>query len=146
MNCIVCHRRLNKSASPSIVIGPVCLSKAMPRPKRGAKGAEHAVPVLPGQMRLPLVDGAQQILQINGYTHISEIAGKLCGLVTLMFTTGLVVGLDEIGYECRYCFESEQDAKAALEAWNGHGHPSGPWIKCKGRGIDLLNPEFGVQS
>ena len=31
---------------------------------------------------------------------------------------------------------------AALAAWDGEEHPGGPWIKCKGAGIDLLNPSF----
>lgn len=43
MNCILCHRSLKKSASPSMVIGPVCLQKAMPRPKRAKQAA---VPVV----------------------------------------------------------------------------------------------------
>ena len=54
MNCIVCHRYLSKSASPSMVIGPRCLAKAMPRKKRQSKGDSHAVPVLPGQLKLAL--------------------------------------------------------------------------------------------
>ena len=31
-------------------------------------------------------------------------------------------------------------ALRALRDWAGQGHPSGPWIKCKGAGVDLLNP------
>jgi hypothetical protein len=27
-----------------------------------------------------------------------------------------------------------------LNIWDGADHPSGPWIKLKGLGIDLLNP------
>ena len=30
----------------------------------------------------------------------------------------------------------------ALALWDGQGHPSGPWIKCKGAGVDLLNPSL----
>ena len=33
-----------------------------------------------------------------------------------------------------------KDALRALLDWDGLGHPAGPWIKCKGAGIDLLNP------
>jgi len=54
----------------------------------------------------------------------------------------VVVGLDAVGYQRRYCYEHAADARAALMAWDGNGHPSGPWIKCKGAGIDLLNPNF----
>lgn len=56
MRCISCQRYLIKSASPSMVIGPVCLRKAMPQPKRQPKGRGHAPLVLPGQMRLELED------------------------------------------------------------------------------------------
>lgn len=57
MRCIACQRYLLKSASPSMVIGPVCLRKAMPQPKRRAKGEGRAITVLPGQMRLALDEG-----------------------------------------------------------------------------------------
>lgn len=45
-------------------------------------------------------------------------------------------------YAGRYCYEHAHEARAALVAWDGVGHPPGPWIKCKGYGIDLLNPEL----
>jgi hypothetical protein len=81
-------------------------------------------------------------LAAEGYSYLTTIGGKLCGLHQFAFTWGLVVGLDKDGYERRYCYESRANAWAALQMWNGDGHPSGPWIKCKGRGIDLLNFEF----
>lgn len=74
------------------------------------------------------------------YTDLRRIRGVLCGLNMLNFTTGLVVGLHTDHYERRYCYEHQQDARQALQAWDGRGHPGGPWIKCKGAGIDLLNP------
>ncbi|WP_285412941.1 hypothetical protein [Variovorax sp. efr-133-TYG-130] len=58
------------------------------------------------------------------------------------YTTAVVVGIDDLGYQRRYCYEHRADAQAALAAWNGCEHPSEPWIKCKGAGIDLLNPDF----
>lgn len=85
-------------------------------------------------------------LQALGYTELREIDGKMCGLFRFMFTTGLMVGLDAGGYERRYCYEHGEDALAALVAWDGAGHPSGPWIKLKGmwggERVDLLNPEL----
>jgi hypothetical protein len=57
-----------------------------------------------------------------------------------MFTTGLVVGLDRIGYDGRYCYESHADAISALKDWHGVGDPSGGWIKYKGVGGDRSNP------
>lgn len=81
-------------------------------------------------------------LAADGYTDVVRFAKTLAGLHRFNFTTGLVVGLSSEGYERRYCFEHESDARAALNAWDGEGHPSGPWIKCKGIGVDLLNPEL----
>jgi hypothetical protein len=53
-----------------------------------------------------------------------------------------VVNIDPIGHE-RYCYEHASQAAAALDAWDGGGRPSGPWIKCKGANVEVLNPEFG---
>lgn len=88
----------------------------------------------------------QTTLLSLGYTDLRTVDGKLCGLLRFLFTTGLVVNLDQDGYELRYCYEHHEDAQAALAAWDGNGHPSGPWIKLKGRVdgrlVDLLNPEM----
>lgn len=84
-----------------------------------------------------------------GYTELRVIDGKLCGLQRFLFTTGLVVDLDADGYERRYCYERHEDAEAALAAWDGAGHPPGPWIKLKGRldgcRVELLNPEIAKE-
>ena len=68
----------------------------------------------------------------------------LCGLKRFQFTWGLLVNLQPLGYDLRYCYENEADARAALASWDGAKHPAGPWIKCKGAGIDILNPEFAT--
>lgn len=79
----------------------------------------------------------------NGYTELREVPGQgLCGLLPFTFTWAIVVKLTPGGYARRYCYEHHHDAAQALQAWSGAGHPSGPWIKCKGAGIDLLNPEL----
>lgn len=86
------------------------------------------------------------ILEDIGYTDMRVVSGKVCGLYPFMFTIGVVVGLDEFGYERRYCFDNRHDALDALNAWDGVGHPPGPWIKLKGTHngcrVDLLNPAF----
>ena len=79
-------------------------------------------------------------LHAQGYSDVCVRADVLCAISRFNFTTALVVGLEPVGYERRYCFEHDQDARHALAAWDGQGHPEGPWIKCKGPGIDLLNP------
>jgi hypothetical protein len=83
------------------------------------------------------------ILAKNGYTDICVLRRQVCAVRGFNFTTAVVVGLDDVGYERRYCYEHRSDAQVALAIWDGVGHPSGPWIKCKGAGIDLLNPQFG---
>lgn len=86
-------------------------------------------------------------LEAQNYTDLKIIpTGQVCGLMKFAFTSGLMVELNRIDYERRYCYEFESDARAALRVWNGQGHPTGPWIKCKGRykgrPIDLLNPKI----
>ena len=79
-------------------------------------------------------------LAAQGYNGFCERNGPLCAIQRFSFTTAIVVGLCPAGYQRRYCFEHEEDARRALAAWDGKGHPDGAWIKCKGPGIDLLNP------
>ena len=81
-------------------------------------------------------------LEAGDYHDLRAIGEVTCGIRRFNYTTAIVVGLGEAGYERRYCYEHKDDAQAALRAWDGEGHPSGPWIKCKGADIDLLNPAF----
>lgn len=83
-----------------------------------------------------------EVLSASGYTDICVLQDQMCAVKQFNYTTAVVVGLDDVGYQRRYCYEHRADAQAALVAWDGRGHPSGPWIKCKGAGIDLLNPDF----
>lgn len=83
-----------------------------------------------------------EVLPSSGYTEIRSLNDRWCALKQFNYTFAVVVGLDRFGYQRRYCYEHRAEAQAALLAWDGLGHPSGPWIKCKGFGIDLLNPEF----
>lgn len=82
-----------------------------------------------------------EYLKSEGYLYIRELpTGKLAAIQQFVFTYGLIVGLDICGYEYRYCYENEKDAKLALETWDGTGDPSGPWIKLKGKGEERLGP------
>lgn len=95
----------------------------------------------PARWRTPKLKG---FLAGQGYVEIRVIDDTVCGLRRFNFTVGLVVGLSFEGYERRYCYEHARDALAALVAWDGREHPGGPWIKCKGAGVDLLNPALQV--
>lgn len=59
--------------------------------------------------------------------------GTKCGLQTMLFTTGLIVGISEDGliYDRRYCYPDMSSAVSALKSWDGRGDPPGPWIKEK---------------
>lgn len=78
-----------------------------------------------------------------GYTHIKQINGVWCGLYRFIFTVGLVVDIDSIGYKYRYCFNNNSDAKKSLHKYeNLNELPTGNWIKRKGIGGDISNPNY----
>lgn len=66
----------------------------------------------------------------------------------MAYTWALMYGIDEHGYERRYCYESHHEALAALRDWSGAegSHPGGNWIKLKGtfmgQPVDMLNPNL----
>lgn len=57
--------------------------------------------------------------------------GQWAAIGSLIFTSGLFVGLTKYGYDRRYCYEHQHEALAALDKWNGEGDPPGMWIKEK---------------
>ena len=77
------------------------------------------------------------------YTSVRRMPnGQRCALLQMVYTHALVVDISLDGYGRRYCFEHRKDAEESLQAWSGEGHPGGPWIVCKGLGVNLLNPAF----
>ena len=71
--------------------------------------------------------------------------GELAALNKFLFTVGILAGIDEFSYRCRWCFESAEAASRALQAWDGRDDPPGPWIKQKGKNdagevVDRGNP------
>lgn len=73
-------------------------------------------------------------LKEEGYSCLQRRDdGKWYGLKRMMYTTGIFVGLDDFFYEYRYCYRHQIEAAVAIHSWNGHGHPPGNWIVCKGR-------------
>lgn len=65
-------------------------------------------------------------------------SGELAGVLRMIATYGLFVGLDSSGYRTRFCYPTFTSACLALSCWNGVGNPPGPWIKEKG-----VNKELG---
>lgn len=58
--------------------------------------------------------------------------GRLIGVTPFLFTYGLLVEINEKHYRDRYCFRTEQEALAAMRAWDGVGDPPGAWLVRKG--------------
>jgi hypothetical protein len=86
-----------------------------------------------------------QALQAQGYEAMRVCgASGLCAIKQFNFTWGVVVGMDPLSHDRRYCYERRDEAVEALAAWDGTDHLAGPWIKCKGSTIDLLNPALCV--
>lgn len=93
-----------------------------------------------------------RLLEVTGenagcYAAPKLIDGVLCAVQQFTTTYGLVVGISEVGYQCRYCYKTAVEAILELEKYeNLTEHPGGMWIKCKGRFhgqlVDLLNPKF----
>jgi len=82
----------------------------------------------------------QKIIDL-GYDHPKLLAsGEWAALYNFLFTVGLLVGIDEVGYRTRFCYPNRPAAEAAITQWDGHGDPPGPWIKEKGIGIERSNP------
>ncbi|MFM9927722.1 hypothetical protein VLK31_32420 [Variovorax sp. H27-G14] len=55
-----------------------------------------------------------EVLATSGYTGIRVLQGKVCAVKQFNFTAAVVVGLDPVGYDRRYCYEHRFDAQAAL--------------------------------
>ncbi len=55
----------------------------------------------------------------------ADYQGCQAALMRLMYTVAIVVDLDPYCYEDRWCYKSEAEALAALDAWDGRGEPTG---------------------
>ena len=98
---------------------------------------------------IDMVTHAHLINKLNemGYSDIRLIPGfGLCGIQQMICTFGLMVCLMEHGHEGRFCFEHYEDARDSLKAWTGKSFPTGPWIKFKGYGGEILGPGAAMDS
>lgn len=66
--------------------------------------------------------------------------GDLIGICNMIYTVGLVVGIDQDGnYRTRFCYPTRAEAEHALRTWDGTGFPPGFWIKQKPEGTSNPN-------
>lgn len=83
----------------------------------------------------------EQIIAKLGYSPAKQLpSGEWAGVMDMLFTVGLFVGIDMVGWRTRYCFPNRAAAEAALKAWDGEGFPPGYWIKQKPE--DISNPNL----
>lgn len=81
-------------------------------------------------------------LESQGYRHIRKLpSGEWAGVLKMLYTTGLYLGLDRYSWRTRFCYETFAEAATALEAWDGKGWPPGYWIKQKPEGTANPNPK-----
>lgn len=53
-------------------------------------------------------------LEAGGYDELRTIGDVICGIRRFNYTTAIVVGLDEVGYERRYCYEHKDDVLISI--------------------------------
>jgi hypothetical protein len=49
----------------------------------------------------------------------------ICCLFRFFYTWAILSGLNQFGYEDRWCYATREKAKAAYDAWDGSGEPQG---------------------
>lgn len=63
-------------------------------------------------------------LEENGYFNIRDLGGVWIANLRLLYTTSLVIGLSDFGYERRYCYEDcSMAVRACNEMVNGDDEP-----------------------
>jgi hypothetical protein len=73
-----------------------------------------------------------EMFRSEGHKEVRELPdGRIIGVLPMLFTHGLYVGMTEYSYDRRYCYENNRDALEAARTWDGKGDPPGPWIKEK---------------
>jgi len=71
-------------------------------------------------------------INAQGYEQARLLpSGEWAALQKMFYTTGLFVGIDTFTWRTRFCFDTYDEAAAALLVWDGSGFPPGYWIKQK---------------
>jgi len=65
---------------------------------------------------------------LAAYTDVRQLPdGRILGVHRLLYHWTLHIDISPIGYEDRYCYQTREQAVAAMTAWNGVGDPGGGW-------------------
>lgn len=83
----------------------------------------------------------------EGYVHVRFVDEQCVAIQRYLTTWGLCYGLDDLGMSGRFCYQDRLDALDAILALDHmlgrhEAPPTGPWIKHKGSGIDVSNPQL----
>lgn len=65
----------------------------------------------------PLTGERKDFYEEMGYACLAEYRGQIVGLRQFMFTVAICVGIDESGYDHRYCYEHAGKALVAMIEW-----------------------------
>ena len=71
--------------------------------------------------------------------HIKEVDGIYYGIMRMMFTVGIAVGLGYYSYGGRFCFNTLQDALAFYNDWDFKTRPT---VGVDGCTADKVHPFF----
>lgn len=81
----------------------------------------------------PLSDEVRSRVERLGFGSVTfKGAAGICGVKPYLFTGALVVGINPVQYQGRYCYATLTEAQEVLATWDGNGDPAGAWIKYKG--------------
>jgi hypothetical protein len=96
------------------------------------------------QLCLELLPEGEELLALishEGFRNVRSCGpAGVCATRKLLFSSGLFTGLTLDGYGGRYCYETEAEAIAALQAWDGTVDPPGQWVKHKSARGERLGP------
>jgi hypothetical protein len=85
-----------------------------------------------------------EYLKTEGYYDFRKVPNRgICSLRDFLFTTGIIIGLDEDSYLGRYCYSNQSEASEELKNWDGVDDPKGNWLKYKGSGGERENENGG---
>lgn len=65
----------------------------------------------------PLGPEQRKFYEDMGYACVARFRGQIIGLRPFIFTVGICVGIDETGYQYRFCYDHAGLAMVAMIEW-----------------------------